>query len=182
LRTLSHQPSKEATEVRKKATESIRNNVQSYYLICCLSEINNDILMWSHYALGHKGFCIQLHIYETPEGLGPVHIVDYPDDNKLPFINPVLYEEGKIDALKMMFLTKSKHWEYEQERRIFIKTGGSEFKEFPPQSLKGVIFGCRMEKEDEKQIREWISKGKCNPVFFKAVKKEDEFGLDILPL
>ena len=27
--------------------------------VVCLSEINNNILMWSHYAQGHAGFCIE---------------------------------------------------------------------------------------------------------------------------
>jgi len=28
----------------------------------CSSEINNDILMWSHYADGHKGICIEFDV------------------------------------------------------------------------------------------------------------------------
>jgi hypothetical protein len=37
--------------------------------VVCLSEINNDILMWSHYADGHTGFCIEFERSEiNPTG------------------------------------------------------------------------------------------------------------------
>jgi len=84
----------------------------------CFSETNKSIIMWSHYAYKHKGFCIEYDVKE--------------DDNSWPFFYPVFYEKNLFDLTKYLlpsegefnefslliaFLTKSKDWEYEKEWR-----------------------------------------------------------------
>ena len=49
-------------EVKIAAEKSFeeRNKINLYERgVCCFSEKKDDILMWSHYADGHKGFCLE---------------------------------------------------------------------------------------------------------------------------
>ncbi len=107
--------------------------------ICCLSEICDDMLMWSHYADAHKGICIEYDLKQLHDS----------KCNILEHIFPVIYKEDRIyirdlqslidnhellkeciavdaeydgteslDDILPMFLTKGKTWEYEREWRI----------------------------------------------------------------
>lgn len=69
--------------------------------VLCLSETNDNVLMWSHYAGGHTGFCIEftdckdeeLDAYKAKYGLPS----DAPND-KLPTVrnaHPVQYKSSK---------------------------------------------------------------------------------------
>lgn len=49
--------------------------------ICSLSEVNNSILMWGHYALNHTGFCVEYDFEDFsrapfPLQLYPIHYTD----------------------------------------------------------------------------------------------------------
>ncbi len=82
--------------------------------ICSLSERNDSLLMWSHYALQHQGICIEYNYNNF--------------DKYRPFLQPVNYSEelfkvDSIDELKtinilMASIYKSKEWEYENEWRL----------------------------------------------------------------
>lgn len=87
--------------------------------ICCLCEENNNLLMWSHYADQHKGFCIGYNIKALNN-----------DVTELTF--PVLYRDTNYyeitdaadinSSLAMYTLTlKSTKWSYEKEWRIFYE-------------------------------------------------------------
>lgn len=48
-------------------SERIRNLVLSNYKVFCLSEENDNFLLWSHYANSHHGFCIEYTDYTEDE-------------------------------------------------------------------------------------------------------------------
>lgn len=96
--------------------------------ICCLSEINpssiDSFLMWSHYANGHRGICLE---YDTVTLLNRLECLNI--DEKISFLLPVAYisdineEIQKLTALGSgawitALFHKLKAWEYEQEWRI----------------------------------------------------------------
>ena len=88
--------------------------------VACFSERKDDLLMWSHYANCHKGFCVGFDrgiLNETVQGsLGPVNYdIDIPKFR--------LFEDIP-DFLVKLLGTKSKVWEYEEEYRI-IKMNAS---------------------------------------------------------
>lgn len=56
----------------KKIYYSRRNNIDNREtLVCCFSEINDNILMWSHYADSHKGICFGFKVDCLKQGLNP---------------------------------------------------------------------------------------------------------------
>jgi hypothetical protein len=78
--------------------------------ICSLSSSIEDVLLWSHYADGHKGIAIEIN-FENLEG--EIHKVTY--DPKIPFSERTLLTplNGKEILTK-----KTIHWKYEKEYRV----------------------------------------------------------------
>jgi hypothetical protein len=79
-----------------------------------------------------------------------------------------------------ILLTKSKHWEYEQEWRIIDHETGTGPKEFPSELLTGIILGCEMIDKDRKEVLEWLRNETVT--VYVARPKEQSFGVDIVKI
>lgn len=97
---------------------------QAGAFICCFSECNNDILMWSHYSDSNKGICISFDFNKMPDDFGmrnALHKINYQNN---PLIIHSLYDDPGLvspDVINAMF-TKSNNWDYEKEWRMFVIT------------------------------------------------------------
>lgn len=138
--------------------------------VLCLSEIPNNILMWAHYANGHKGFCLQFN--NTGIRAQKVKYTEsYPEINYL--LTP---EDHQIE---FTLLTKSNHWRYEKEWRIIEFQHGPGTCTFPKEKITGVIFGSEMPPERKQMIRQWVG-GRIPPIeIYEAKKRDRKYGLDI---
>lgn len=90
--------------------------------LCCFSEIPNSVMMFSHYAAGHRGICLELSVSDD-EFFDLLRPVQYPVS--FPSINPFqLYPYKPFDkevmwsVVEAEFLSKSPDWSYEKEWRI----------------------------------------------------------------
>jgi hypothetical protein len=157
--------------------------------ILCLSEKSDDILMWSHYAAGHSGVCLESNVERGDKLLEfaqPVtYAAEYPD---FDITKAFAVEERRADALvkfaRTIFLTKSNHWEYEREWRVIdfptvpeVRLHGS--RQLPRQALAGLILGCQMAKEGKLEIRKLAKCWSQRPVVYVASRKDRQFALDI---
>lgn len=77
--------------------------------ICSLSKDYRHTLLWTHYAEGHKGCCIEV----IPKNFDALKSINYGDD--LPIANNDT--EGRE-----LLSCKAKLWQYEQEVRLFSKS------------------------------------------------------------
>jgi len=148
----------------------------------CLSEIRDNILMWSHYSNSHKGICIG---FETVIDQNSLCIrTDDPTLNN--HTNPMYHRTLPVSKVKYqnncpepydflvsdnnhlyeLFKTKSIDWQYEQERRIIIPY--LEIKKrlirYDKSALKEVIFGYKASAEFIQHVMkliedEYTSKG-----------------------
>ena len=105
-----------------------------------------NVLMWSHYADSHKGFCIR---YEFDNSL--FDIVENKKKKKILLVDGITYSES-IDlkdepSIRMALLEKSDFWKYEREMRLLSFDWSGEDKEFPTIACKGaakaVYLGAR---------------------------------------
>lgn len=106
--------------------------------ICCFSRIHDSILMWSHYANNHKGFCIEFYSNKRPIGINPLD-VNYTES----FVKANFYNEQQKALFHMVF-TKAKQWEYEQELRSIVthfKDNNSRKVPFLKEDVKAVFLG-----------------------------------------
>lgn len=124
----------------KKILIATRETVLSEHSIACFSEVNNEILMWSHYSDKHTGFCLEFDTnYEPFRQARKVSYSKY-----LPKINPSTFilEQDSGQIMKM-FSTKYKCWAYEKEWRIFNDEANKLYS-YPAESLVGIYFGSKM--------------------------------------
>ncbi|MUJ27952.1 DUF2971 domain-containing protein [Aliivibrio fischeri] len=88
------------------------NLLDTNYRICSLSNNNNSMLMWSHYAQEHQGIMVEYWFGgEFPCGVG-IEKVSYIDESKRNL-------EKDSYPFNQYLLTKNNDWAYEDEVRIF---------------------------------------------------------------
>ncbi len=140
-------------------------------------------LLWSHYADGHKGVCLK---YEFPYSFmsqfesTEAYEVKYlkPNESISDLLNQLPEEGFALSHLlvKLYLTTKSHHWHYENEKRIFYKPG---VLPIDPECLKAIYFGLRTPESDIDHIRKLAEKHcGCN-TFFQMVR--DNSGLGFKP-
>jgi len=139
--------------------------------VACFMSNCENLLMWAHYANSHKGISLKFDILEDTEFFSPakkvIYTKDYPEYD---------YISDKDDFVNQMFFTKSRDWEYEGEVRVLKNKSGNY--QFNSNSLKEVIFGCKISDGDKKTLNKIIKDYYPNTKLVQAQKKGSEFGLE----
>jgi hypothetical protein len=140
----------------------------------------DDILMFSHYADNHTGYCLKFR--RTAESLlsiaePVIYSETYP---KISIINVSSYKTG--DFGRQLLYTKSKRWAYEDEWRVTFARATNRVVKSPFQILDSIILACAMKPDQRKEIID-LNKQRSHPVqIFEAVRNEFEFTLEIKPV
>lgn len=190
-----------AAFLREQITPSYRkdyyDNINATYGVLCLTERPDNLLMWGHYADGHRGFVIEFddnhpffhHESEVMPGCGFLRKVQYSRDR------PNFKKFTDITFIEMLF-AKSEDWQYEHEWRIanllqeadliqdHLDIGKLHFFNLPPDCIKGVIFGCKMPSEKHDCITNYI---RSDPEYSgiklsNAVINERTYDLDLIAI
>ncbi len=159
--------------------------------ICCLSAVRDHILMWAHYANGHRGFCLQFlnNINDPfcakrrPDDPDPA-AQSHSDISPFPITYSINYPvvDRSFDYEQLVrngLLTKATPWKYEKEWRL-LDLNGRGVRKFPSQFLTGVIFGCEMSEDHKEKVREWC-KGQPAVKYYQARRADDAYALNIIP-
>jgi|TARA_R110000823_G_scaffold206566_1_gene337244 hypothetical protein len=128
-----------------KMVDKFNRSEKDRYLISCFSELNNEVLMWSHYGEKHNGVCIGFdfpHAYEDKFIICPIKYEAElkPLDGECSLARVILY----------WLTTKSNRWSYEKEIRAITRATEktkSEILEYDGKYIKEVVFGCNVDKE-----------------------------------
>lgn len=123
---------------RKRELQKERNDSR----ICSLSETHDVNLMWSHYADGHKGCCIELNV--IPNERWHKLSVNY-SDRSLDICENTTIEE--------VLSYKLSPWSYEKEVR-FVTTGDTRFLKV---HINKIYLGCKMSRSDVDFMRKLIA-------------------------
>lgn len=151
------------------------------YGVLSMTERWNSILMWSHYANFHKGFCIGLNESKMRNSNffhngGPVNY-----ETNFPIIHPLNNE----DSIEMMFMQthrKALDWSYEKEYRLVkmfypeIPTTEERKIFVPSDFISEVILGLKMSDLDTEQIIAECRKK--NIRVFQSIKVPFKFELE----
>jgi len=158
-----------------EANKKLRNDLKNSGVFC-MSELSDNILMWSHYADCHKGFCVEF--VRNPENLlGNIEITN-PVIYSCNFPSPSPFsDEGRNSSFDDLFLTKSKDWSYEKEWRLINEKGDIALP--LPGNISAVIFGLKMSSMNKKTIRNIFSDNP-NIIYKQAEKVPNSFKLKIV--
>ena len=139
--------------------------------LLCLSEVPDDLLMWSHYADAHRGVCLVFD-WQSPF-FAVAQAVTY--QQKRPCINPIF--QSHHEMVDRALLTKSTHWEYEREWRVFQYRQGFGQYPFPCEALVGVILGAQVSEANASMVHSWLVDRPTPVAVFQASLSSAEFVL-----
>ena len=157
------------------ANNKLRNDLRNSGVFC-MSELNDNILMWSNYADSHKGFCVEF-VRNTNNLLGNIEVTN-PVIYSCDFPSPSPFsDEGRNNCFDDLFLTKSKDWAYEKEWRLINEKG--DFLLPFPGDISAIIFGLKMSSRNKETIKNIFAD---NPdiIFKQAEKVPNSFKLKIV--
>lgn len=165
----------------KHHIESFRSMFNLLLGICCFSEKKDNLLMWAHYAKGHRGICLEFN--------GPMmqsHFLSYQRRiGQTIFLTPVRYEreypllslplEDLVTWSQTVYTTKSTIWKYEKEWRLIYLYGGKEKPRYNDSILKNIYLGVGCGNTEINIIRELIKNKSPKPKLYKGRMADFQF-------
>ena len=175
---------KEITKQQIKEFLSKFDDLRTQMGITCLSETDDSLLMWAHYANNHSGICVEYELLEFNSQLhfSPVPIV-YTDERVC--IHTLETLTNDILGLFIESLTtKSPEWSYEKEWRIIRDDGacGNKWDNEKKGALheatrpKSITLGCMAKTEYEKDVRQYCKENRVN--LYKMEKSKENYRLE----
>ena len=159
--------------------ERTRNMVTNDWGVWCLSKSNHDIAMWSLYADGHQGICVEFTAtrLQHVDFFATIQPVKYRDE--MPCVN--IYKTPKREIAEAAFLTKSSRWKEEGECRATvtdITATNPRERDLPAGIVSAVYLGVRISDENRRRVIEWAVESESPMNVFQASPKDDEYSLD----
>jgi len=144
--------------------------------VICLSEVNDAILMWSHYGQNHTGICIEFERQPNnklgdAELCSPVHY-----SSKYPVIDlgkMLLNRDGQ--TLNLMLRYKADCWASEKEWRLITDKGDEQCP--LPGPISKVIFGLKTPDDFREKIQTLCTAKRIHTV--QAYRAQMEFRIII---
>jgi DUF2971 family protein len=174
-------------EIQQENERRLYKDQDERYGILSLSQIWDNILMWSHYSDFHRGYCVGLweEKLRNSKMFGKGGGVIYNPNDDYPEINPLNEQERIIKSYNETHY-KAKDWKYEEEYRLMynfyhkIPSVADRTIQIPDDFFAEIILGLQMSKKNKDEIR-GIAKNKDIPVY-EAVKVPFKFLIDRIPL
>ena len=154
-----------------------------------LSRNNTNILMWSHYADAHKGFCIGFSrkndYFKMAESVRYRRYRSNLNGANIDSTTPA-------SILKTTALEKAIDWAYEEEERLFLddvvirsKTVGTDLwgqkillNEFPRNAISSIYLGLRADEKLKNEVLEIAAQQSLEIEIFQAQRKINEFAIE----
>lgn len=177
----------------------IQKAISEHLGIVCFTDKPDSLLMWGHYAEGHRGFAYGFDprhpFFHSGEGLDGHRLfrkVTYARRRPRVVLSGA---RGLADVFSErlaheFFFTKSEDWAYESEWRLVLPLDANEMVEgephvrLPEGLLTTVIVGSRASEEDRARVAEVTT----TDDFFRDVEvlqasvSDAEFRIDLAPL
>jgi len=179
--------------------EDTRNTLLKENGMCSFSitrkslEPIDNILMWSHYGDGFKGFCVKFDkkklIDSIPSelfvGEKTIKYLDAPpimDIHDLTIESLRAFTEEIKSSSKIFdwIFTKHSSWDYESEVRCLAEKGG--LIEFDSESIKEVYLGGKMTEDKKQLVASVLNSVLPNIPIIESIMKPNSFDFEHLPV
>lgn len=120
--------------------ESLKKRLQNVFKVSCFSTENNNLLMWSHYAKNHQGFCVEYDISKIKmehtfriNFWSVIYKTKTLDISLLKKIKNVIGNNPTLSPLLRIIIgtIKAKDWYYEKEWRFIQRNIDSDLFTMP---------------------------------------------------
>lgn len=125
----------------------VKNRIK--FKVSCLSEIPDSILMWSHYANHHQGFCIGYDTSEIEEKIKKQLFPVFYHETFFPLINIDITDK------KLNLLIKYGDWRYEREWRLISDN------KFLPLKPSKIYLGVKFNEENLDYFKDIAREKNC---------------------
>lgn len=139
-----------------------------------------NILMWSHYADEHKGFCVKYKLSK--------HFIcqEENSDYEHMYLKKIIYRGDGVDIRQkpigsnLAFATKKDDWSYENEMRLIVYNPNKDepyyqIKLDDASSIEAIFFGFRCSKSDKDGIKAiFANRGGEMPKFYEMYHDPDD--------
>jgi hypothetical protein len=151
-------------EYHKNADKLMFDSQNRHYGIFCLSKEWDNILLWSHYAYNHRGFCIgysfkHLKDFLLSQSLNvKADFVKYQEDFPALKPKPRFTSEDAFNRAFIQTYTKAEKWIYEKEFRILRSKFPEEMNihdrviNLPDNCIQEIILGISIPANDKLEI------------------------------
>lgn len=169
-------------KIELKSLEQAKS-IQSEIGVYSVTAIDDNPLMWAHYADDHKGFCVGFDSLKLFQFL-----ISNNNDNIGGHINYCdVYPKIPINSHPQKILigqlfSKAKYWDYEIEYRICKLFSPNALLTLPKEIIREVILGYRISKNDELNLKSVCKSNLSNAVIYETSPKKDSFEFEISEL
>lgn len=148
------------SQSKEQMASIFKNSLIEYEIsssgLCSLSEENDNLLMWAHYADKHQGVCVGLDIIKLRPYIASMH----PVLIKVKYTSDFKTEEFFVShrrALSNCYRTKAVLWKYEKEIRIVLfqltfNANHQFFLEMGREVISEIYLGSKIKLKDEQEI------------------------------
>jgi hypothetical protein len=163
----------------------------SHSRVLCISERNDNVVMWSHYAEEHRGVVLKLRCIDELDNtlLAARQVVYSRQFPMFPSLEQYARHLTGEEPLNLTALswdiafTKHSDWAYEKEWRVHMPLlneppgdGYTLFKKHP--SVFGAVYlGCRMAREDRDRVLAAVEEHIPHAQAFQAKRSETSFDI-----
>jgi Protein of unknown function (DUF2971) len=96
----------------------VKRALSEYMGLLCFSENWSNPVRWSHYAESHRGICLGFDVASAAE----MRKVRYVENRIPPNLRAMkAMGETAVEHMLDLLTLKFKHWQYEQEHRLFVR-------------------------------------------------------------
>lgn len=161
--------------------------------VFCVSEMGDNVVMWSHYAEEHRGVVFKLRcVEELDNALLMARPVNYTS-SFVPFLSAEQYAmhltgEAPVDIAELCWsiaFTKHADWSYEKEWRVHlplldqpIGDGYSIFEE-DDRVFEAIYLGCRMPDQHVDEMCDLVHGNLPETKLFRVKKDPRSFALTL---
>lgn len=181
-------PAADVDSILSQVTNNMTKIANADYGICSLSSLHPEkgpfnILLWSLYANGHTGFCVEFDTQKLQEYCEGINLSS--QDESIIILDKVIYSSKKpvlksldnhdiyFDFLRM----KSGCWKHQKEWRLIYYKNANKAVQFPNDVIDGIYLGVNC-SEDNRNIVKTLVGNRTNKVkVYEASYKPFEYGV-----
>jgi hypothetical protein len=163
-------------EIYENVNSIFKNIHKNNTVISCFSELYNSILMWSHYARNHTGFCLE-YDFRSLGIYNEININLFPVIYQKKLININKYLSKTLDRFNyksfvLAGITKSIEWKYEKEWRLIFPLKKEESGYSVPKPSK-IIAGSKINDKNKSILMNIANKKNID--IYQAKVDENDF-------
>ena len=174
----------------EQASIEANRHINDNFAITCFSKKSDEILMWSHYANKHTGFCVEYDFSKCTNWAALITLFPVIYSKSRPHFPMSIFEQSNnfkditvkedndsIISLIRLLLIKSDIWRYEEEWRIIGLQNQLIDKHLLELDIVTKIYlGANISEKNEKEIVD-IAKSKGIPVY-RYIMNQEQYTLD----